>query len=95
MYAVLVTIQVKPEAVAAFVAASRDNAAGSRREPGCRRWDLVAADGDPTRFALVELYDDQAAFAAHQLTAHYLRWKAAVADLMAGPRTSIKGTVVD
>jgi hypothetical protein len=33
---------------------------------------------------------DEAAFATHQQTAHYLTWKAAVGPMMAVPRTAEK-----
>ncbi len=86
MYIVFVRIQVLPENVDAFVAATRDNHLNSLKEPGCRRFDLLRAGDDPTRFALDEAYDDEAAFKAHQQTAHFFRWREAVAPLMAVPR---------
>ena len=49
----------------------------------------AAATQDPARFALVEIYRDQAAVAAHKTTKHYLRWRDAVADLMAEPRVGV------
>jgi quinol monooxygenase YgiN len=43
---------------------------------------------DPTRFLLVEVYRTADAPAAHKATAHYLKWRDAVAGMMAAPRTS-------
>jgi (4S)-4-hydroxy-5-phosphonooxypentane-2,3-dione isomerase len=37
----------------------------------------------------VEVYLDQPAVAAHKTTAHYLRWRDAMADLMAEPRVGV------
>jgi autoinducer 2-degrading protein len=85
-----VHVHVKPEAVAAFVAASQANAAGSRKEPGVLRFDIVQERGDPTRFVLVEIYRDDAAAVAHKGTAHYAAWRDAVTDLMAETRHSVK-----
>lgn len=85
-----VHVHVKPDAVAAFVAASLANATGSRREPGVLRFDIVQDREDPTRFVLVEIYRDNAAAAAHKETPHYAAWRDAVADLMAEPRRSSK-----
>ena len=85
-----VHVHVKPDAVAAFQAASLDNARASIREPGVARFDVVQSVEDPTRFVLVEVYRNAAAPAAHKETAHYQRWRDAVADLMAEPRTSVK-----
>ena len=85
---------VKPDAVEAFRAASIENSRASLREPGVARFDVVQSTEDPTRFVLVEAYRSSDAPAAHKATAHYARWRDAVADLMAEPRTSVKYTNV-
>ncbi len=82
--------RVKSDAVEAFRAASVENARASLREPGIARFDVVQSTEDPTRFVLVEAYRTADAPAAHKATAHYARWRDAVADLMAEPRTSAK-----
>jgi (4S)-4-hydroxy-5-phosphonooxypentane-2,3-dione isomerase len=82
--------RVLPDAVEAFRAASLDNASASVREPGVARFDVVQSTEDPTRFLLVEVYRTPDAPAAHKQTAHYARWRDAVADLMAEPRTSTR-----
>jgi autoinducer 2-degrading protein len=81
---------VKPDAVEAFRAASIENSRASLREPGVARFDVVQSAEDPTRFVLVEAYRTTDAPAAHKATAHYARWRDAVADLMAEPRTSAR-----
>ena len=90
MLIVHVHVRVKADAVERFRAATRENAESSVREPGIARFDVVQAIDDPTRFVLVEVYRDAAAAAAHKETAHYARWRDAVADLMAEPRASKK-----
>lgn len=82
--------QVKPDAVEAFIAATRENARHSVEEPGVARFDVVQSVEDPTRFVFVEAYRSADAPAAHKETAHYQRWRDAVADMMAGPRTSTR-----
>jgi quinol monooxygenase YgiN len=82
--------RVKPDAIEAFRAASIDNARASVQEPGVARFDIVQSTEDPTRFVLVEVYRTADAPAAHKATAHYARWRDAVADLMAEPRTSAR-----
>jgi autoinducer 2-degrading protein len=89
MIVLIVQVHVNPDAVTAFEAATEDNAANSRLEPGVVRFDVLRQRQDPTRFALVEVYRDEPAVAAHKTTAHYLRWRDAVADLMAGPRVGV------
>ena len=82
--------RVKPDAIEALRAASIDNARASVQEPGVARFDVVQSTEDPTRFVLVEVYRSPDAPAAHKATAHYARWRDAVADLMAEPRTSAR-----
>lgn len=90
MLIVHVHVHVLPDQVEAFKAATIANADASVREPGIARFDLVQQDGDPTRFVLVEVYRDADAPARHKETAHYQRWRDAVAPMMASPRTSVR-----
>ena len=85
-----VQVHVRPESVEAFRAAALENARASVREPGVARFDVAQSTEDPTRFVLVEVYRSPEAPAAHKATAHYARWRDAVADLMAEPRTSAR-----
>ena len=85
-----VHVHVKPDALEAFRAATVDNAGHSVQEPGVARFDVVQSVEDPTRFVLVEVYRSPEAQASHKETAHYQRWRDAVADLMAEPRTSVR-----
>ena len=89
-YIVSVTIHVLPQHREAFIAASRDNAENTRREPGCRQFDVAQAFDDENRFHLYEVYDAPEAFTAHQQTAHYLRWRDTVNPWMAQPRVGVK-----
>ena len=90
MLIIHVDVHVKPETVDAFVAATRANAAGSAREPGVVRFDVVQQDDDPTRFVLVEAYRTADAPAAHKETAHYKAWRDTVESMMAEPRRSTR-----
>lgn len=86
MHVTLVHIRVKPESVAAFVAATQRNHEASIREPGNRRFDILQSPDDPTHFVFYEAYATAADAAAHKQTAHYAAWRDAVADMMAEPR---------
>lgn len=90
MLIVHVQVQVKAEGVEEFRQATLENANASIREPGVVRFDVIQSLEDPTRFVFVEIYRDEQAPALHKQTPHYAKWRDAVADLMAGPRTSIK-----
>ena len=82
MHVTLVHVRVKPEAVDAFIAATRANHEASIREAGNRRFDVLQAPDDPARFILYEAYASAEDAAAHKATAHYLAWREAVADMM-------------
>jgi autoinducer 2-degrading protein len=81
-----VDIAVLPDQVDAFLAATQQNAAASRDEPGVLRFDVLTDRADPAHLVLVEVYRDEAAADAHKETGHYARWRDAVADMMARPR---------
>ncbi len=95
MRVVHVQVQVKPECIEAFREATVANARASRREPGVARFDVVQEADDPTRFVLVECYRTPEAPAAHKATAHYAKWRDAVAGMMAVPRSSVTYANID
>ena len=90
MLIVQVAVHVKPDAVDAFIAATRDNAGHSVQEPGIARFDVLQQQDDSTRFLLVEVYRTPDAPAHHKATDHYARWRDTVAEMMVEARTSIK-----
>ena len=55
---------------------------------------VVQQQDDATRFVLIEVYRTPEASAAHKETAHYARWRDAVAPMMAEPRQSVKYNAV-
>ena len=94
MLIVHVNVQVKPEYVDAFRLATIENARASVLEPGVARFDVVQQVDDPTRFLLIEAYRTPEAPGRHKDTAHYTKWRDAVAEMMAAPRTSLKSSPV-
>jgi autoinducer 2-degrading protein len=86
MHVTLVHIRVKPETVAAFIAACQANHLASTREPGNRRFDVLQDPKDATRFILYEAYVSAEDAAAHKNTSHYAAWRDSVADMMVEPR---------
>ena len=85
-----VDIAVVPEQLDAFLAETRRNADASRDEPGVVRFDVLSDREDPGHVVLVEIYRDETAAAAHKETAHYQRWREAVAPMMARPRQATR-----
>ncbi len=85
MYVVVVDFQIKPERLAQFMPLMLENARASREtEPGCRVFDVCADPKERSTVFLYEVYDDRASFDAHLATAHFKRFDAAVAPMVAG-----------
>jgi len=94
MHIVHVHAHVKPESVADFKQATIENARSSAQEPGIARFDVVQQQDDATRFVLIEVYRTTEAAARHKETAHYAKWRDAVATMMAEPRHSVRHSAV-
>jgi len=82
----LVHVQVVPGQEEAFVSQTLENQRLSRQEPGCLRFDVLQDPEDATRFILYEVFESQDGAKAHKETDHYLKWREAVATMMAQPR---------
>jgi quinol monooxygenase YgiN len=87
MYALLVSLKVKPERREEFLRAAEEDSRGSREdEPGCLRFDVMHDISDPDHYYFDEVYRDEAAFKAHTQAPHYQVWAAAVqAGVLAAP----------
>lgn len=68
--------------------------APSRAEPGCVSYVLHEVPGEPERFVFYEVWKDDAAFAFHERTPHYVALGPKVADLVAGPAVLRKLRVI-
>lgn len=94
MLVIHVHVQIRPERVGDFLAATLVNARASLGEPGVLRFDVIQDQADPTHVVFVEVYHDADASAAHKETKHYAVWRDAVAEMMAKPRASTKFSAV-
>ena len=83
MFVLSVDLRCKPENVEAFTAKAIENAADSRKEPGCRQFDVLVDPKDRTKLMLYEVYVDEKAFDAHQQTAHFKKYLAEAVPLLA------------
>ena len=90
MYIVHVFAHVKADQIDAFKAATAENARNSLLEPGIARFDVIQQLEEPARFVLVEVYRTVEDAARHKDTAHYAKWRDAVAPMMTEPRSSVK-----
>ena len=94
MIATLVFVDVKPECVDAFRDITVYNHDNTRKEAGNIRFDVLQSNTDPTKFTLIEIFEDEEAAKFHKTTAHYLRWRDEVAPYMASPRTAVHNTPI-
>jgi len=90
MHVTLVHVQVKPDHINDFIAATKRNHEASIKEWGNRRFDVLQSPDNPTHFVLYEVYLSAEDAAAHKQTEHYLVWRNTVADWMAEPRQGIR-----
>lgn len=87
MHTVILSVHVKEEYIADFIAETIKNVQGSLREPEVQRFDFLQSKDDPARFTLIEVYDNEQSISKHTQTAHYTTWRDAVTDMMAETRT--------
>ncbi|HUX20335.1 MAG TPA: antibiotic biosynthesis monooxygenase [Spirochaetia bacterium] len=90
----VISLRVKPEHVEAFKAASKANHAGSLKEPGIHRFDVLQKESSPEEFLLYEVYETQEATLTHKETVHYLKWKDTIEPMMAEPRQATSYSLV-
>ena len=86
MFALVVSLKVKPDKRAQFLAAAEDDSTCSvRDEPGCVRFDVLEDKADANHFYFYEVYRDDDAFKAHATMPHYARWRKAADECLDGP----------
>ena len=85
MFAIFVTVNIKPGHVEQFTEASLGDARGSvRDEPGCFRFDILKDPENQNRFYLYEVYRDREAFEVHLKSIHFKKWLSAVEGMVDG-----------
>jgi (4S)-4-hydroxy-5-phosphonooxypentane-2,3-dione isomerase len=94
MIVTAVMVQVKPDAISAFIEATIKTHEASVKEPGNLRFDVLQDSDDPCRFMLYEAYEGEEVAAAHKSTPQYIEWKRTVEDWMQKPLEVIPYTVI-
>lgn len=82
-HCLVVHLRTRPETTGAFMKMLAENAIASRQEAGCRQFEVLVDPEDETKITLFEIYQDAAAFEAHQQTAHFKRYLAEAVPLLA------------
>ena len=79
----LAHLVIDPLQLDAYRAALREGIeAALRLEPGVLTLYAVSHQADPTRFTLLEIYADRAAYEAHIQSPHFLHYKALTQDMV-------------
>ncbi|HYG53888.1 MAG TPA: putative quinol monooxygenase [Burkholderiales bacterium] len=89
MFVLVVNIRIKPENVDAFMAKLQENAKAARTEPGCRQFEVLVDPKDRAKILLFEVYNDEAAFEAHQQTPHFRKYLAEAVPMLASRERSV------
>jgi len=86
MFVLMVKVKVKPEKRQQFLNVIEDDSICSvRDEPGCVRFDVLQDNDDPNTYYFYEVYQDEAAVAAHLQTPHLARWLEASKEVCSEP----------
>jgi quinol monooxygenase YgiN len=85
MIIVRVRVQVMPDKRQRFIDISTPLIAQTNAEPGCLFYSCYQDLADPNLFMFYEEYEDQAAIAYHNQTAHRIAWWKAVQEVLAEP----------
>jgi quinol monooxygenase YgiN len=78
----LVELDIVPAQFDAFMAAAKANAAASMQDAGCREFDIAVSKKEPHHVMFFEVYDNEAALAAHQATDHFKTYDAATKTMV-------------
>lgn len=88
MYVIVGLHKILPEHLPEYLENVRRHAENSRGEPGCLRYEVLQDQDDPTTICLYEVFQDEAAFHAHQAAPHYKWWMNLSRDWRDGPARS-------
>jgi autoinducer 2-degrading protein len=95
VYAIWVTVKVKPEEREEFLKVIEyDSIHSVQDEPGCVRFDVLQDQSDPDTYYFYEVYRDEAGFQAHTQTPHLAKWREAAAKVLVGPTVLLRTNTV-
>lgn len=95
MYALFVTVKMKPEVREQFIEATLDDARGSvQNEPNCLRFDVLQDLEDPNTVYLYEVYRSEADHLSHREQPHYKKWRETVDDWFAADLARVRTSVI-
>jgi autoinducer 2-degrading protein len=84
VYIVAVDLDIVPSETAKFLEAMKENGELAIKEGGCREFNITVLASDPNHVFLYEVYDTEAALAAHRSTDNFKKFSAATANMISG-----------
>jgi autoinducer 2-degrading protein len=85
MLVMLMFLNVLSEHTEPFIVATLEMAHASLRERGCRRFEVIREEANPTRFVFYQLFNSRADGELHLQMEHYANWQTATAAMLAEP----------
>jgi autoinducer 2-degrading protein len=83
VYVNAVDLVIVPSEMSKYVEAIKENGAASVKEPGCREFNVLVLPNRPNHVFLFEVYDNEAALAAHRETPHFKKYMATTGNMVA------------
>lgn len=73
-FCIVVDAEIHPDHIGEFLKVMEEDAAGSRAEPGCIRFDVVQNMEQKNKFMFYEVYKDTEAVDFHKKQPHFKLW---------------------
>jgi (4S)-4-hydroxy-5-phosphonooxypentane-2,3-dione isomerase len=83
VYINAVDLVIIPDQMTKFIEAVKENGANAVKEPGCREFNISVLQSNPNHVFLYEVYDNEAALAAHRNTDHFKKFIATTGSMVA------------
>jgi autoinducer 2-degrading protein len=83
VYVNAVDLVIVPSEMSKYVEAIKENGAASVKEPGCREFNVLVLPNRPNHVFLFEVYDNEAALAAHRETPHFKKYMVTTGNMVA------------
>jgi quinol monooxygenase YgiN len=76
-----INLDIAPDQFDKFMAAAKENAVASAKDPGCREFSIVVSQDDPHHIMFFEVYDNAAGLDFHRQTEHFKKFQEATKDM--------------
>lgn len=92
MFIVLMNLVVRLDQLDAFLLATLEKGHASLKENGMRRFEVLRADENASRFVIAKAFNTREDYTLHLNTEHHKQWLETTASMLAEPATSTSYT---